>query len=139
MIIACGKGKVEQVHIKIKCGHGILFDTVKCWIQNCCRCIKIEENKIHRRFKSTYFAYLVLWLSPCLHFLEQLELQHLQNYYSLESKNDWSLWDDNVTTFFMTELWDRVMVFNATFSNISVVSSQSVLLVEETRVPRDNH
>jgi hypothetical protein len=70
MIIACGKGKVEQVHIKIKCGHGVLLDTVKCWIQNCCGCIKIEENKIHRRFKSTYFAYLVLWLYPCLLFLE---------------------------------------------------------------------
>jgi hypothetical protein len=27
------------------------------------------------------------------------------------------------------------MVFNATFNNISVISWQSVLLVEETRVP----
>jgi len=32
-----------------------------------------------------------------------------------------------------------VMVFNATFNNISVISWQSVLLVEETRVPQDNH
>ena len=29
----------------------------------------------------------------------------------------------------------RVMVFNATFNNISVKSWQSVSLVEETRVP----
>ena len=29
----------------------------------------------------------------------------------------------------------RVMMFNLTFNNISVISSQSVLLVEETRVP----
>ena len=29
----------------------------------------------------------------------------------------------------------RVMVFNATFNNISNISWQSVLLVEETRVP----
>jgi hypothetical protein len=28
----------------------------------------------------------------------------------------------------------RVMVFNATFNNISIISWQSVLLVEETRV-----
>ena len=28
------------------------------------------------------------------------------------------------------------MVFNATFNNISVISAQLVLLVEETRVPR---
>ena len=33
----------------------------------------------------------------------------------------------------------RFMVFNATFNNISVISWQSVLLVEETRVPRENH
>jgi len=30
------------------------------------------------------------------------------------------------------------MVFNATFNNISVISWQSVLLVEETRVPEEN-
>ena len=33
----------------------------------------------------------------------------------------------------------RVRVFNATFNNISVISWQSVLLVEETKVPRQNH
>jgi hypothetical protein len=31
------------------------------------------------------------------------------------------------------------MVFNATSNNISVISWRSVLLVEETRVPRENH
>ena len=33
----------------------------------------------------------------------------------------------------------RVMVFNATFNNISVISWQSVLLMEETGVPEENH
>jgi hypothetical protein len=33
----------------------------------------------------------------------------------------------------------RIMVFNATFNNISVVLRQSVLLVEETRLPVENH
>jgi hypothetical protein len=32
-----------------------------------------------------------------------------------------------------------VMVLNATFNKISVISRQSVLLVEETGVPRENH
>ena len=32
-----------------------------------------------------------------------------------------------------------LMVFNATFNNISVISWQSVLLVEETRGPGENH
>jgi hypothetical protein len=33
----------------------------------------------------------------------------------------------------------RVMVFNAIFNNISVISLGSVLLVEETGVPEENH
>jgi len=33
----------------------------------------------------------------------------------------------------------RVMVFNVTFNNVSVTSWWSVLLVEETGVPRENH
>jgi len=32
-----------------------------------------------------------------------------------------------------------VMVFNATFNNNSIISWQSVLLVEETGVPGENH
>jgi hypothetical protein len=31
------------------------------------------------------------------------------------------------------------MVLNATFNNISAITWQSVLLVEETGVPRENH
>ena len=33
----------------------------------------------------------------------------------------------------------RVMVFNATFNNISVISWRSILLVEETGIPGENH
>jgi hypothetical protein len=33
----------------------------------------------------------------------------------------------------------RVMVLNATFNNIPVIWWQSVLFVEETEVPRENH
>ena len=33
----------------------------------------------------------------------------------------------------------RVMVINATFNNISVILWWSVFLVEETRVPGENH
>ena len=42
--------------------------------------------------------------------------------------------------FFFTILYKyRGMVFNTTFNNISVISWGSVLLVEETEVPRENH
>ena len=34
---------------------------------------------------------------------------------------------------------DRIMVFNTTFNNISVISWRAVLLVEETGVLRQNH
>jgi hypothetical protein len=33
----------------------------------------------------------------------------------------------------------RVMMFNATFSNISIISWRSVLLLAETEVPGENH
>jgi hypothetical protein len=36
-------------------------------------------------------------------------------------------------------MWVRVMVFNATFNNISVILWWSVLLVDETGVPEENH
>ena len=39
----------------------------------------------------------------------------------------------------MNFLGVRVMVFNATFNNISVISLRSVLFVEETGVPEENH
>jgi len=35
--------------------------------------------------------------------------------------------------------WKGSMVFNATFNNISVISCRSVLLVEETGAPGENH
>jgi hypothetical protein len=35
--------------------------------------------------------------------------------------------------------WGRVIMFNATFNNISVILWRSVLLVEETGVPGENH
>jgi hypothetical protein len=35
--------------------------------------------------------------------------------------------------------WIMVMVFNATFNNISFIAWQSVLLVEETGEPVENH
>ena len=38
-----------------------------------------------------------------------------------------------------SRVYIRVMVFNATFNNISVISWRSVLLVEETGVPIENH
>ena len=38
-----------------------------------------------------------------------------------------------------TKNWFGFMVFNTTFNNISVISWQPVLLVEESRKPGENH
>jgi hypothetical protein len=45
---------------------------------------------------------------------------------------------NNISLLYLS-MWLWLMVFNATFNNISVKSWRSVLLVEETRVPRENH
>ena len=42
-----------------------------------------------------------------------------------------------VVNLLLSGMW--VMVFNATFNNISVISWWSVLSVEETRVPEENY
>jgi len=39
----------------------------------------------------------------------------------------------------ISSIKERFMVFSATFNNNSVISWRSVLLVEETGVPRENH
>ena len=53
-----------------------------------------------------------------------------------------SKFDVTGNTYFFGLLFDfrvRVIVFNATFNNISVISWKSVLLVEETGVPGEHH
>ena len=49
-------------------------------------------------------------------------------------------WDRHVfITMTLNSMFVCLMVFNATFNNISVISWRSVLLVEETEGPRENH
>jgi hypothetical protein len=43
----------------------------------------------------------------------------------------------NLNITMLIQVW--LMMFNATFNNISVIPWRSVLLVEETGVPRENH
>jgi hypothetical protein len=46
---------------------------------------------------------------------------------------------DTLQDLFMTRYMNRVIVFNFTINNISVILWQSVLLVEETEVLGENH
>ena len=43
------------------------------------------------------------------------------------------------TDIYIVNIGLETMVFNATFNDISVISRRSIFLVEETRVPRENH
>jgi hypothetical protein len=47
----------------------------------------------------------------------------------------WKRIESVINTFIIINVRVRVMVFNATFNNISVISWRSVLVVEETGVP----
>ena len=60
-------------------------------------------------------------------------LQEIPNIRSLYNK----IW--KLSVYYRKGLGVSVMVFNATFNNISVISWQSVLLVMETGVPREIH
>ena len=51
----------------------------------------------------------------------------------------YSVFIDHMASLFIGMVWFRFMVFNTTFNNISVISWWSVLLVEETGVPVENH
>ena len=59
---------------------------------------------------------------------------HIPKPYSLRVPNK-----PEFRTSYQFKVWFRFMVFNATFNNISVILWWSVLLVEETEVPRENH
>jgi hypothetical protein len=70
-----------------------------------------------------------------------MKFQKLQD--TVRTDQKWSFWKEVVDGFhwFSVILFSRFgfMVFNATFNNISVISWRSVLLVEETWVPGENH
>ena len=64
------------------------------------------------------------------------------NLYGLASKVTtfcWTWVGIKLTTHVMIDWFGLVLVFNATFNNISVISWLSVLLVKETWVPKENH
>ena len=91
-----------------------------------------QQNK-QSPLTSNHYTYKIPWyltleslmISRHAYILSLLSSQsHLKIYYHIHV--------------YIILLWVRVMVFNSTFNNISVISWRSVLLVEETGVPREN-
>ena len=56
-----------------------------------------------------------------------------------QTNNTSLLWQTRTPPKHKNRVRVRVMVFNATFNNISVISWRSVLLVEEIGVPGEHH
>jgi hypothetical protein len=59
--------------------------------------------------------------------------------FSQEDQISEALHNDALPRLFICAVWVRIMIFNATFNNISIISWQSALLVEETGVHGGNH
>ena len=105
-----------------------------CIVQYC-----IRDNKFEKIVSELNFLYLSLTFLVSYHVL----LKWVFSKYMASVVN---LWDKTNVLNFSFSFWHvcekplvRFMVFNATFNNISVISWQSVLLVEETREPGENH
>jgi hypothetical protein len=73
-----------------------------------------KANWLHKELKQNYNKTKILIYNLC-------QCSKGDNYINLQREYEW------------------VMVFNATFNNIAAVSWRSVLLVEETGVPEQNH
>jgi hypothetical protein len=67
----------------------------------------------------------------------QIYIYYTYGTYWIKRVYEWSL--INSETKDSRWMFVCLMVFNATFNNISVISWRSILLVEETGVPRENH
>ena len=74
------------------------------------QCVSPEGNR-HKNINLFWFAYIILFYN-------------------------WTVFRMLVTS---NDEGVRVMVFNTIFNNVSVISWRSVLLMEETRVPGENH
>ena len=102
-----------------------------------------------------------LYIFSTTHYLRSLNLKHFHDQCNIFAKisnfkdhpvitcvkieflkmNFWNIFPIWRWSVFGRTRWliDWFMVFNATFNNISVISWQSDLLVEETGGPRENH
>ena len=76
----------------------------------------------------------------CRHFY-YMYIMYMNNkiIYKVNNYFWWNIQYKNIIFFNNQGVRVMVMVFNTTFNNISVILWQSVLLVEETGVPRESH
>jgi hypothetical protein len=86
-----------------------------------------KRNEINNVLTTYSFWNFDYWVTDILNYREHV----LNNY--------WKRFHKEIYLQYKSALNSSVMVFYATFNNISVILWQSVLLVKETRVPGENH
>jgi hypothetical protein len=112
------------------------------------RGVIICKQKVKNRDNSVQRA-LVISTSRCSYFIDKKHSSIIMLVFNtIRFKTDlcvyfgfWStIWMDHQQNIYIWMcLGLGFLVFNATFNNISVISWRSVLLMEETGVPRENH
>ena len=132
-------------------GEGI----VSCKTCSQSNCIYID-NKIIIKLKKIqliicnqkYVEYHQQYMFIILHCNTPIKLTKYQSKYILIDQklhtipfhSEWNRMEQHVCYKNSLRFWSlRFMVFNATFNNISAISWRSILLVEESGVPRENH
>ena len=63
----------------------------------------------------------------------------LQSQWSKSNLNMMNIYEESTINFWIWGIYVCLMVFNATFNSISAISWRSVLLMEETGEPGENH
>ena len=102
-----------------------------------------SELLLQKRLRDNkWFSNMQLWPNNKKNILIQCAKSYMQHYFYIRITIFIFCYDKHCSTKYRQNgyrVMVRVMVFNATFNNISVISWWSVLLVEETGVPGENH
>ena len=100
---------------------------VNAWLNNHCSIYELHYFFIkNARVFILFIAYVYFMLMRCLKGELDFHFRHSMIFLIMKALVLWTY----IVCF---------MVFNATFNNISVISWQSILFVEETGGPRENH
>ena len=105
------------------------------------RLVVFQKKKYYIFFLISHWVLFELFSCHGSHLLFLININYLKEFKGLYAKLCQELADIfNFTSTSKTHIWGfMVVVFNATFNHISLISWQSVLLEEETRVHRENH
>ena len=116
----------KKIYLFFFCFIRFIFNSFKCFSFVLCYINRIKWNIFFRPCAENSMYLFHKYISVKI---EMVLLSGTCNTEVLSIKSKWLISFKRV----------RIMLFNATFNNISAISWLSVLLVEETRVPQNNN